>query len=252
MAYEKQNWECGQVITADKLNHMEDGIANAGGDCDCGYVCYHGGDTIFSETVTLEESTQQGVYEAVLQYDKIILDTTIRVSINGGEFNPVGGEEGFYGDEEFTDPPFYLEYHDEEWLFVTTLNDVHTIEVKANGGAKRTIIAGTSCFTKAVTSLMPCFGSVDFSQRTAVTIGANSDAEIVVYPTGGRAISAAAIAGFAIDDRLIWTHAQPHLDINRHIDYITLLMTNRTNTELTINGTSIMMYGQVECGEGQL
>ena len=38
MAYEKQNWECGQVITADKLNHMEDGIANAGGDCDCGVV----------------------------------------------------------------------------------------------------------------------------------------------------------------------------------------------------------------------
>mgnify|MGYP002520365324 CR=1 FL=1 len=103
MAYVKQNWECGQVITADKLNHMEDGIENAGGDCDAGYACYHGGDTIFSETVTLEESTQQGVYEAVLQYDKIILDTTIRVSINGGEFGLVGGEEGFYGDEEFTD-----------------------------------------------------------------------------------------------------------------------------------------------------
>lgn len=33
MAYEKQNWECGQVITADKLNHMEDGIENAGGEC---------------------------------------------------------------------------------------------------------------------------------------------------------------------------------------------------------------------------
>ena len=31
MAYEKQTWECGDVITADKMNHMEDGIANAGG-----------------------------------------------------------------------------------------------------------------------------------------------------------------------------------------------------------------------------
>ncbi len=31
MAYEKQNWECGETITADKLNHMEDGIENAGG-----------------------------------------------------------------------------------------------------------------------------------------------------------------------------------------------------------------------------
>lgn len=31
MAYEKQTWECGETITAEKLNHMEDGIANCGG-----------------------------------------------------------------------------------------------------------------------------------------------------------------------------------------------------------------------------
>lgn len=30
MAYEKQTWETGQVITAEKLNHMEDGIVDAG------------------------------------------------------------------------------------------------------------------------------------------------------------------------------------------------------------------------------
>lgn len=30
MSYEKQTWEDGQVITADKLNHMEDGIADSG------------------------------------------------------------------------------------------------------------------------------------------------------------------------------------------------------------------------------
>lgn len=29
MAYEKQTWECGETITAEKLNHIEDGIANA-------------------------------------------------------------------------------------------------------------------------------------------------------------------------------------------------------------------------------
>lgn len=31
MAYEKQTWTTGDVITQEKLNHMEDGIANAGG-----------------------------------------------------------------------------------------------------------------------------------------------------------------------------------------------------------------------------
>lgn len=31
MAYEKQTWHNGDTITEQKLNHMEDGIANAGG-----------------------------------------------------------------------------------------------------------------------------------------------------------------------------------------------------------------------------
>ena len=31
MSYEKQTWTTGDVITADKMNHMEDGIANGGG-----------------------------------------------------------------------------------------------------------------------------------------------------------------------------------------------------------------------------
>lgn len=31
MSYDKQNWQTGDVITANKLNHIEDGIANGGG-----------------------------------------------------------------------------------------------------------------------------------------------------------------------------------------------------------------------------
>lgn len=29
MTYEKQTWECGETITAEKLNHIEDGIYDA-------------------------------------------------------------------------------------------------------------------------------------------------------------------------------------------------------------------------------
>ena len=32
MSYEKQIWNSGDIITADKLNHMEDGISTAGSD----------------------------------------------------------------------------------------------------------------------------------------------------------------------------------------------------------------------------
>lgn len=48
MAYVKQNWECGEMITADKLNHMEDGIA-AGGES---------AEPLFLEVVTTRAATQ--------------------------------------------------------------------------------------------------------------------------------------------------------------------------------------------------
>lgn len=38
MAYEKQTWQTGDVITQEKLNHMEDGIAGAGGGGGVQYV----------------------------------------------------------------------------------------------------------------------------------------------------------------------------------------------------------------------
>lgn len=36
MAYEKQTWACGDIVTAEKLNHMEDGIAEANECCEQG------------------------------------------------------------------------------------------------------------------------------------------------------------------------------------------------------------------------
>lgn len=38
MAYDKHIWTCDEPITVERLNHIEDGIANAGGG-DCGYEC---------------------------------------------------------------------------------------------------------------------------------------------------------------------------------------------------------------------
>lgn len=51
MAYEKQTWNCGDTITADKLNHIEDGIADASGG---------GGSDIFTVNLTIDpESPSQ-------------------------------------------------------------------------------------------------------------------------------------------------------------------------------------------------
>lgn len=50
MAYEKQTWACGDTITADKLNHMEDGIANAGGGALICEVIQEGNKTRLNKT----------------------------------------------------------------------------------------------------------------------------------------------------------------------------------------------------------
>lgn len=65
MAYEKNEWELGDIITAEKLNHMEDGIADAnegGGGGGTGYydvVCTitvtHDNDWIFTPDMTYAE-----------------------------------------------------------------------------------------------------------------------------------------------------------------------------------------------------
>lgn len=41
MAYEKNTWETGDIVTSAKLNHMEDGIAGAGGTLVIGGFSYN-------------------------------------------------------------------------------------------------------------------------------------------------------------------------------------------------------------------
>lgn len=62
MSYEKQTWETGQVITAEKLNHMEDGIG--------------GGILVVSEIETQEGSKYRYSLSSTWQQ---ILDATIAI-----------------------------------------------------------------------------------------------------------------------------------------------------------------------------
>lgn len=76
MAYEPKTWECGDVVSADALNHMEQGIANAGG----------GGTLIIkqdNEASTAEKAvydkTWQEVYDALKNGTRVIMlfETTL-------------------------------------------------------------------------------------------------------------------------------------------------------------------------------
>lgn len=59
MAYEPKTWECGETITADALNHLEQGVANAS----------EGGDTAVYE---LTRDTTTGCYTLGASYNDLV------------------------------------------------------------------------------------------------------------------------------------------------------------------------------------
>lgn len=78
MSYEKNTWQKGDVITANKLNHMEDGIAGGGG-----VIVHSDSDDVFDKTwkeihdaitsgacviVTQTEDYGAGKYETTVEY----------------------------------------------------------------------------------------------------------------------------------------------------------------------------------------
>lgn len=85
--YEKQNWKTGDVITQEKLNHMEDGIASA--------IANAGAVLIVNanENGTLDKTWQE-IHDAPLAVIKFIPDDNqistgivVTTSISGGDYN---------------------------------------------------------------------------------------------------------------------------------------------------------------------
>lgn len=83
MAYDKHTWTCDEPITVERLNHIEDGIANAGGG-ECGFECEETVTLLTEETVT---TTAQGeMIVSDLSYSQFINAETIRVTFDGVEY----------------------------------------------------------------------------------------------------------------------------------------------------------------------
>lgn len=82
MAYEKQTWVTGEVITKEKLNHMEDGIANGGSG---GSALYVGAETV-GNTTTLDKTWNE-IKEAVDNGQICISKITVDGPLNGNFLN---------------------------------------------------------------------------------------------------------------------------------------------------------------------
>ena len=108
MAYTKQTWQTGEVITADKLNHIEDGIENN----NPGY------EIVDSEQIILDENVTVTNNGAKFEYSELINYPTITVDFNGDiyecelikdpndPFNAYGGLGD--SDPDFTEYPFVI------------------------------------------------------------------------------------------------------------------------------------------------
>lgn len=151
MAYDKHTWTCDEPITVERLNHIEDGIANAGGG-ECGFECEDEMVTLTEESVTT--SAQGDFNYGELSYSQFINADSITVTFDGVEYEcpRIAAEYGnWYGGVDQSDPDF------SEYPFVvlslsglgnnlyTETAGTHTIKIED----VETIATTTPCFDLA-------------------------------------------------------------------------------------------------------
>ena len=166
MAYEKQEWKCGDVVTAEKLNHMEDGIAEAsgGGTADIGYECTYERTTNFNDSVT----TEGDVPSAELGEFHLENDVAY-ITFNGVEYtcepNTISAEGSsiiFWGatiDDtthmpDWTVAPFMIVLDGSLVSLNTQASGTYTVKIEQMAVAGTTT---TSCFKDAVKSVVDAY-----------------------------------------------------------------------------------------------
>lgn len=73
MAYTPNEWQCGDVVTAEKLNHMEQGIADASGGTGTETVMLRVGYDYTEQALVVDLDELRSVYTALENNDKALL-----------------------------------------------------------------------------------------------------------------------------------------------------------------------------------
>lgn len=158
MAYTPTNWQCGDVVTAEALNKIEQGIASASGDCDCGYECTETRTVLTEESVTTErvEEGNQGQ----LTYSQQINADTIKVTFNGTQYEcpmvDMGDNAYAYGGvgqggPDFSQYPFVVTSSAYGNEIYTETAGTYSVKIETVGSSVET----SDCFKKAVRTALP-------------------------------------------------------------------------------------------------
>ena len=173
MVYRPKEWECGDTITAEDLNHLEQGVANASGG-DCGYSCETTEVVCFDGQLTL--SDMGGTYMAEFTPSQPIEGDSVTVTFDGVEYELPKGIESYgivYGEFDshgpvFTNYPCAIAIPQGNTPAFGAQNaGTHSVKIKSYNTSATT----TSCFDLAVKTAMEKGG--DDSEFVYVHINQN-------------------------------------------------------------------------------
>lgn len=87
MAYEPTVWQTGDVVTAEKMNKLENGVANSGGG---GFLLVHVENSTMDKTWNeIKEALDNGIpaFAQTIDDDKVSIDSIYSALINDGNYN---------------------------------------------------------------------------------------------------------------------------------------------------------------------
>lgn len=157
--YTPKNWQCGETITAEDLNHMKQGIVEAsegGGGCDCGYECTETSVELFNGSLT---TASMGNFSgAQFTPSQPIGSDSVVVTLNGTDYTLPKATGGIYGEADSSDNPTFTNYPcavgvaSGTCYFFTPSNGTYQVVIKSVGVNVSNI---SPCFAKAVELVLP-------------------------------------------------------------------------------------------------
>lgn len=157
MAYTPKQWVCGETITADGLNNIEEGIQEAldccGSGGDCGYSCAESQETVFEGNLTTSSMGQMN--GAIFTPSETIEGDSIVVTIDGVEYDLPKADISFDGWGEFNgNVPNFTNYPcavfggdgQGQCLFATPSIGTYSVKIEKSNSS----VEVSECFEKAV------------------------------------------------------------------------------------------------------